>query len=158
MWCVPQTYPLIVFSALTQYICDSTSCLIHLCPLCKKKQTKKTKSLAVRWVKRKRKRACQLSRTCARWLARGADISPGLPASSLRSQLCKRAFFEHPNRLVMRTALDHPVANQRGPMAWKAVINPLNSRLKYLCCHRAIYSLYSRFRNQSDTSVQSNGW
>lgn len=92
-------------------------------------------------------------------------ISTG-PVSRQGSQLplsghscAKEPFFfsEHPNRQAIRMAPDHPAANQRGWLPRRVVINPLNSRLEYLCCHQAIYRPDSRFRNQSGTSVQSKG-
>lgn len=55
-------------------------------------------------------------------------------------------------------APDHPAANQRGWLPRRVVINPLNRSMKDLCCHQDIYRPDSRFRNQSDTSVQSKGW
>lgn len=93
-------------------------------------------------------------------------ISTG-PVSRHSSQLplsghscAKEPFFfsEHPNRQAIRMAPNHPAANQRGWLPRRVVINPLNRSMKDLCCHQDIYRPDSRFRNQSDTSVQSKGW
>lgn len=111
-------------------------------------------------VKRKRKRACQRSRTCTRWLALGPYLARAPNFLFQVTAVQKSLFFpsEHPNRQAIRMAPDHPAANQRGWLPRRVVINPLNSRLEYLCCHQAIYRPDSRFRNQSGTSVQSKGW
>lgn len=83
--------------------------------------------LTTQWVLAERKRACQMSRTCMRWLVWGWYL---IMASSLRSQLhWEEPFFEHPNRPAMRMTPGHPAANQEAECwmlksPWISVLPP----------------------------------